>query len=147
MSKPGPKKLRWIAAALCCFCTGLVLAAETAPPSLVAAMEQLDEALKAVETFEHGKDAGPLLRAEQLVVEAARNEVSRKAAEERLLRSLGSASTRDAKSFLCRQLRTIGTARSVPHLEKLLTDPELSHMARYALGRIEDQAAATALHL
>lgn len=146
MPKTERNTLYFIIAALCCFCTGLVLAAETAPPSLVAAMEQLDEALKAVQTFEHGKDAGPLLRAEQLVVEAARNEVSRKAAEERLLRSLGSASTRDAKSFLCRQLRTIGTARSVPHLEKLLTDPELSHMARYALGRIEDQAAATALH-
>lgn len=146
MSTTGPRKLRWIAAALCCFCIGLLLAAETSPPSLAAAMEQLDEALKGVAAFEHGKDAGPLVRAEQLIVESAKHEVSREAAEERLLRALGSASTRDAKSFLCRQLRTIGTARSVPQLGKLLTDPELSHMARYALGRIEDPAAAVALH-
>jgi len=34
----------------------------------------------------------------------------------------------------------------VPHLAALLTDPRLSHMARYALGRIEDPAAVQALH-
>ena len=146
MAKTGPKMLRLIAATLCCYWTGLVLSVETQPPNLVFAMEQLDEALKGVATFEHGKDASPLVRAEQLIVEAAKNEPLRKAAEERLVRALASASTRDAKSFLCRQLRTIGTARSVPQLEQLLTDPGLSHMARYALGRIEDPAAAVALH-
>jgi HEAT repeat protein len=146
MPKTERNTLHFIIAALCCLWTGLILAETAAPPSLVGAMEQLDEALKAVVTFEHGKDAGPLVRAEQLVVEAAKDEASREAAEERLVRALGSASTRDAKSFLCRQLRTIGTARSVPRLEPLLIDPELSHMARYALGRIEDPAAAAALH-
>lgn len=146
MAKTGPKMLRLIAATLCCCWTGLVVSVETQPPNLVSAMEQLEESLKGVATFEHGKDAGPLVRAEQLIVEAAKNEPLRKAAEERLVRALGSASTRDGKSFLCRQLRTIGTARSVPQLEDLLTDPGLSHMARYALGRIEDPAAAVALH-
>lgn len=146
MAKTGPKTLRWLLVTLCCLSTGLVPKAETQPPNLVAAIEQLDEALRGVAAFEHGKDAGALLRAEQLIVEAAKHEVSRAAAEDSLLRALASASTRDAKSFLCRQLRTIGTARSVPQLERLLTDPELSHMARYALGRIEDPAAAVALH-
>jgi HEAT repeat protein len=109
-------------------------------------MAQLDKALKAVATFEYGQDSGPLVRAEQIVVEAAKDAKLREAVEQRLLRTLDAASTTDAKSFLCRQLRTIGTARCVPQLEKLLTDPQLSHMARYALGRIEDQAAAAALH-
>lgn len=146
MAKTYPKTLRWLLVTLCCLSTGLVLTAETLPPNLASAMEQLDEAMMGLAAFEHGKDAGPLVRAEQLIVEAAKNETLRKAAEERLLRALGSAATRDARSFLCRQLRTIGTARSVPQLEQLLTDPELSHMARYALGRIEDPAAAVALH-
>jgi len=122
------------------------LEAETAPSAPDSAMARLDDALKAVVTFEHGKDSGPLVLVEQLVVESAKDEEQRDAAEQRILRALGSATTRDAKSFLCRQLRTIGTARSVPQLEELLIDPELSHMARYALGRIEDSAAAAALH-
>jgi len=109
-------------------------------------LEQLDQALKEVVTFEYGKDSGPLVRVEQMVVELATDASLREAAEQLIIQALGSASTRDAKSFLCRQLRTIGTALCVPHLEKLLTDPQLSHMARYALGRIEDPAAVAALH-
>ncbi|MHC4984228.1 MAG: HEAT repeat domain-containing protein [Planctomycetota bacterium] len=109
-------------------------------------MAKLNQALKAVATFEYGKDSGPLVLVDQIVVEAAKDARQREAVERRIVRALGSASTRDAKSFLCRQLRTIGTARSVPQLAKLLTEPELSHMARYALGRIEDPAAAAALH-
>ncbi|MHC4112936.1 MAG: HEAT repeat domain-containing protein, partial [Planctomycetota bacterium] len=54
--------------------------------------------------------------------------------------------TNDAKQFLCRQLRTIGTVKAVPRLESMLTDPEISHMARYALGRIETPEAGEALH-
>jgi len=117
----------------------------------VSAAEQdtiarLDEALKAVATFEYGKDSGPLNLVEQTVVEAAKDPKQRDAVEQRLLNALGLAKTRDAKEFLCRQLRTIGTAHSVPQLEAMLTDPELSHMARYALGFMEDPAAAVALH-
>jgi HEAT repeat protein len=132
--------------ALWCLWTGFVLAAKTEPAAAVSEMAQLDEALKAVLTFEYGRDAAPLVLVEQLVVAAAKDETSRDAVERRLLRALSAASTRDARSFLCRQLRTIGTARSVPQLEKLLTDPDLSHMARYALGRIEVPEAAAALH-
>jgi HEAT repeat protein len=111
-----------------------------------SALRELDTALKAVSTFEHGKDSTPLVLVEKQVMEAAKKPAERAAVEERLLSALDSAATRDARSFLCRQLRTIGTARSVPHLEKLLADPESSHMARYALGSMEDPAAAAALH-
>ena len=125
-----------------------VIALTTAMSAIAAesdSMTQLDDALKAVATFEHGKDSGPLNLVEKVVFEVAKDAKRRNIVEQRLLRTLGSATTRDARSFLCRQLRTIGTARCVPQLEKLLTDPELSHMARYALGRIEDPAAAAAL--
>ena len=109
-------------------------------------IEQLDQALKDVAKFEYGKDSGPLVRVEQIVVESATDTKLRDAVEQRIIRTLGSASTNDAKSFLCRQLRTIGTARCVPQLEKLLTNPELSHMARYALGRIDAHEVGAALH-
>lgn len=125
-----------------------VIALTTAMSAVAAesdSMTQLDEALKVVATFEYGKDSGPLKLVEKVVFEVAKDAKRRNIVEQRLLRTLGSATTRDAKSFLCRQLRTIGTSRCVPQLEKLLTDPELSHMARYALGRIEDPAAAAVL--
>ncbi len=130
----------------CRFWAGLVLVMITAAPALATTTEALDQAFKGVATFEHGKDSSPLVLVEQAVVEAAKDEQQRLAMEQRLLRALALASTRDARSFLCRQLRTIGTARSVPQLEKLLADPELSHMARYALGRMEYPAAGAALH-
>ena len=51
-----------------------------------------------------------------------------------------------AKQFACRGLRQIGTAACVPALAKLLPDPKLSHMARYALqGLACDEAAAALL--
>ncbi len=133
---------RWMGISL------FVIALATAISAVAAesdSMAKLDEALKAVETFEHGKDSGPLNLVEKLVFESAKDAALRGAVEQRIIRTLGSASTRDGKIFLCRQLRTIGTGRCVPQLENLLTDPELSHMARYALGRIEDPAAAAAL--
>jgi HEAT repeat protein len=39
----------------------------------------------------------------------------------------------------------MGTTECVPVLEKLLADPELSHMARYALERIAEPQAGKAL--
>ncbi len=127
-----------------------LLALLSAPAALPAAEEpgpsaRLDEALKAVEGFEYGKNAGPLELAERLVVEAAADPGKRLAMEQRLLRALAAARTRDARDFLCRQLRTLATARSVPVLEGMLADPELSHLARLALERIEDPTADDAL--
>ncbi|MBL7153119.1 MAG: HEAT repeat domain-containing protein [Phycisphaerae bacterium] len=110
---------------------------------------KLDEELKAVATFEHGADSGPLVRTEQIIYQVATNTKLRRQAELKLINALRSASRRDAKSFLCEQLRTIGTARCIPELEKLLTDPQLSHMARFALGSFEDPEAgpaAAAMH-
>ena len=134
---------RWLYTAL------LVITITVVAPVLSAEsefIEQLDKALKDVVTFEYGKDAGPLVQVERMVVESATDAKLREAVEQRLIRALGSDSTRDAKSFLCRQFRTIGTARCVPELAKLLTDPGLSHIARYALGRIDSFEVGPALH-
>jgi HEAT repeat protein len=108
-------------------------------------LTRLDQALGAVQKWEYGQDARPLEQAERIAMDASRNPAQRGAVEERVLKALGAATTRDSKLILCRLLRTVGTARAVPALEKLLTDKELSHMARYALGRIEVPEAAAAL--
>ncbi|MCA9439341.1 MAG: HEAT repeat domain-containing protein, partial [Candidatus Omnitrophica bacterium] len=70
----------------------------------------------------------------------------RSSVEDNLIESLKEASTNDAKQFLCKQLRTIGTAKCIPQLASMLRDPEISHMARYALGRLAIPEAGAALH-
>jgi len=134
---------RWHGVAL--FTLALALAS-SAMAGEADTLAKLDEALKAVATYEHGSDSAPLRTVAGLVVAVAKDPKQREAVEQRLLRTLASATTRGAKDFLCRQLRTIGTARCVPALEAMLTNAELAHMARYALGRIEDPAAVAALH-
>jgi len=67
--------------------------------------------------------------------------------EERLLRVLELPKTTFAgKQFICRMLRRIGSAQSVPALSKLLADEELSHMARFALQHMPAPEAGAALH-
>ena len=76
---------------------------------------------------------------------AAKDPAQCEAAEARLAAALGSDCTVDCKRELCRRLRTMGTARSVPALAALLTDEALSHMARFALGYMQAPEALAAL--
>ena len=118
--------------------------------TLVAAAEadslaRLDQALKTAAAYEYGKDSAALTLAEQIVVDSVKDPARRAAVEEKLVQALNAPGTRDGKEFLCRQLFTIGTARSVAALETLLTDASLSHIARFALGRNESAEAVEAL--
>lgn len=124
----------------------LVLAVASIAAARSFTPKQLDEWLKAGSTFQTGKDSGPLVRAEKAIIEASADPKLRAEAEASLLRALNSATTREGKSFLCRQLCMVGTARCIPHLEKLLPDPDSSHMARYVLARLEYPEAAAAMH-
>ncbi|MBE0536987.1 MAG: ThuA domain-containing protein [Phycisphaerae bacterium] len=49
------------------------------------------------------------------------------------------------KQWVCRMLRQMGTAQSVPALAAMLTDEKVSHMARYALERMPAPEAGAAL--
>jgi HEAT repeat protein len=49
------------------------------------------------------------------------------------------------KQFVCRMLRRVGSAKSVPALSKMLADKELSHMARFALQFMAAPEAGAAL--
>lgn len=105
----------------------------------------LDKEFEAYQTYDWGVDPKVLQPIDEAIVASHGNAATRKELEGRIAAVLGSEAPRAAKDYACRQLRTIGTAASVPVLAGLLTDAELSHMARYALERIPDAAAAAAL--
>lgn len=91
------------------------------------------------------EDLHVLAPVEEAVVAAHGDAAAAKALEFRLVAALGSDAPRAAKDFICRQLRIIGTAESVPALAALLLDKDLSHMARYALELNSAPQAAAAL--
>jgi len=72
-------------------------------------------------------------------------EASPPADEDTLIALLDSGAPRNEKAGACARLAVIGTAKSVPALSRLLADPDLSHMARYALEPMADPAAGEAL--
>ena len=107
--------------------------------------EQLDKAFEALKTYDWGADRKALGPIDDAVVAALGDAAARKALEARLAAVLSSGVSRDAKDCVCRWLRIAGTAGSAPALAALLADKDLSHMARYALERIEAPEAGAAL--
>ena len=80
-----------------------------------------------------GDSRKPLLAIEAAVTAA--DAAGRAALESRFLQALQSPdATLECKRFICRMLRRLGTRQSVPLLAQLLSDPELSSMARFALA-------------
>ena len=105
----------------------------------------LDQALEALKTYDWGADPKLLNPIDEAVVATRDDAAARQDLEARLVAALKTDVSRDAKDYVCRKLRAIGTAASVPALAELLPHPELSHMARYALERIPAPEAAQAL--
>jgi len=105
----------------------------------------LDQAFEALKTYDYGMDRHLLDALDDAAVSTRNDAAARKDFEKQLLAVLQSNAPRDARDYVCRILRTIGTAASVPALEALLADPDLSHMARYALERIPARQAGQAL--
>jgi HEAT repeat protein len=107
--------------------------------------QDLDKAFEALKTYDWGTDRKKMDPIDDAVI-ATRGDVdARKALEKRLAAVLGSGASRSAKDYVCRTLKTMGTAESVPALAALLPDKDLSHMARYALERISAPEAAAAM--
>jgi HEAT repeat protein len=121
----------------------LGLGATPAAPALDAAA--LDRAFEALKAYNWGTDARALDPIEDAAVAVLGDAAARKALEARLVAVLETDVSRDAKDVVCRMLRKMGSADSVAALARLLSDKDLSHMARYALERIEDPAAGAAL--
>jgi HEAT repeat protein len=105
----------------------------------------LDQAFEALKTYNWGVDPKVLDPIDQAVVESHDNPAQRKELESRLAAVLATEVSRDAKDVVCRRLRIVGSAASVPALAKLLSHEENAHMARFALERIPAEEAAAAL--
>jgi HEAT repeat protein len=105
----------------------------------------LDKAFETLKTYDWGQDRNQLKPIDEAVVGSYGDAAARKELETKLAAVLTTDVTYDAKQFVCRQLMVIGTAASVPTLAGLLGDKEMSHMARYALERIEGAEAGNAL--
>jgi len=108
-------------------------------------LDMLDQAFEALTTYDWGVDPKVLSPIDEAVVATQSDPAARKELEDRLIAALKTDLNRDAKDFVCRKLRVVGTAAAVPALADLLPDKENSHMARYALERIPVPEAAKAL--
>lgn len=105
----------------------------------------VDNAFEALETYDWGTDRDTLNPIDDAVVATQGNAAARKELETRLVAVLKSDASRSAKDFVCRTLKTIGTAESVAALLALLPEEDLSHVARYALERIPAAEAGAAM--
>lgn len=105
----------------------------------------LDAAFEALTAFDWGQDAAPLAVIDSAVVAAHGDDASRAGLERRLAALLGTTASRSAKEYACRKLCLVGSAASVPALAAMLPVEDLSHMARFALERIDAAEAAAAL--
>jgi HEAT repeat protein/type 1 glutamine amidotransferase len=98
----------------------------------------------AIEDYDFGKSRQALAEIEEEMRNLPASSFGQ--VETRLLKALKSSRTTFAgKQFVCRMLRRVGSAKSVPTLSALLADEELSHMARFALQFMAAPEAGVAL--
>lgn len=126
----------------------LLCAAALACHSLAAQsgeISTLDQAFARLQTFDWQDSREALAPITQAFEVSHTNANERLALERRLAAVLASSAPRAAKAFACRELSMVGSAESVPNLARLLSDPDLAHLARFALERIPDARAAESL--
>ena len=98
----------------------------------------------AIQEYDFGKTRRALATIEEEIRNVPRSSFPQ--IEVRLLEALESPKTTFAgRQFICRMLRRVGSAKSVPALAKMLADKELSHMARFALQYMAAPKAGAAL--
>jgi HEAT repeat protein len=105
----------------------------------------LDKPFEVLKAFDWGGDSSAFQPIDAAVVAAHADPAARADLEKRLASLLDAGTSRAAKEYVCRKLSLIGTAMSVPKLAALLPEKEHSHMARFALERINAAEAAEAL--
>jgi len=117
---------------------------QAAPAPAAAAKMTLDQAFDAMVKYEFGQSRECLTVVDEWV-RGLTGADDKKKASQRLLAVLKSGATKEAKRFVCRMLVYVGDADSVPTLAALLTDEDMSDMARYAMERINSPAVDAAL--
>ena len=104
-----------------------------------------DQAFKALESYDWGTDPKTLKPIDDAIIKSHGDTSARAELESKLVNALNSNISRSAKDYVFRKLALIGTAACVSPLANMLTDANLSHMARYALDRIPAEEATQAL--
>ena len=105
----------------------------------------MKEALEKLQTYQWGDDRKALRPIDEAIVASHGDDAARAEIETALIGVLTSDATRNGKDYVCRKLKIIGTAASVPTLAAMLGDDNHSHMARFALQSIPGTAASNAL--
>ena len=117
------------------YALGDLTADDTPRPRAPADLEAI---LGELTKWDRGQNQAPVRRLERALASGGNF-------EPRLAGFLASGASAAAKGEVCRQLADVGTAASVPALAKLLEQADTGEMARYALERIPDPSAVTAL--
>lgn len=106
----------------------------------------LAKLLRGVATYRGGQSRSALAEVTRLVAEASKEPARARGLATQLAALLDDPKvSREAKIFVCRKLALIAGSEQVPVLARRLDDPELSHMARYALQPMPDPAVDAAL--
>jgi HEAT repeat protein len=105
----------------------------------------LADAFEALKKFDWGTNLAVLSPIEDAVIAAHSDPAVSQDLETRLIAALKGDLSRDAHGYVCRKLAIIGTAAAVPTLASQLGDKDHSHMARFALERINAPEAGAAL--
>ncbi|HLB75172.1 MAG TPA: HEAT repeat domain-containing protein, partial [Sedimentisphaerales bacterium] len=115
------------------------------PNADTVSLRMADDAMfQEIENYDFGKSRKALAAIEEQIRNTPAGAMA--PIETKLLAALDSPkSSFAAKQSVCRMLRGIGSARSVPALAKLLSDKEVSHMARFALQDMPAPEAGEAL--
>jgi HEAT repeat protein/type 1 glutamine amidotransferase len=108
-------------------------------------LQQVDELLAKIIAYDFGQSRADLIKLEGIVRQSQDSPRLLEQIENHFLKFLRSDATLAGKQFICRQLSIIGTEQSVPTLAEMLTNPDTSDMARYALQRIPVSAVDDAL--
>lgn len=112
-------------------------------PAAVA--KRLKNLLGAVSGYQYGSEPKEIAEIKAVMDSVYGNKALERAAESQYVRFLAGGPSFHGRQFVCRELRIIGTRASVGVLSKMLADPKLSSMARYALEPNTAREAAAAL--
>jgi HEAT repeat protein len=105
----------------------------------------LADAFEALKKYDWGTDLAALEPIDNAAVAPRGSSGADAELESQLLTALKGGLSRDAHDYVCRKLAIVGTAAAVPTLAALLEAQATSHMARYALERINAPQAGESL--
>jgi type 1 glutamine amidotransferase len=120
---------------------------DTKPKPLISIGKEteMDELFEKIKKYDYGQSRAALTEVSDKIRDAHGSRAELIKLEKNLVEVLQSDATPAGKQFVCRELSIIGTAQSVPALSTMLTKPEMSDMARYALERMPGEAVNEAL--